>query len=149
MPANLKNDSQRSVSKQSLTFYDKVCEVFSVLLSSHNHTSLNSLNVKMFDDVLTMEKSMNSKQKYLILVKVNPSKAEAFYNGLMKLPEMPSEGVILNASYNVFGEWDFAIWFEANNNDAAVHFVGEKIRSIEGVVESITMPSTTIKEYRM
>jgi uncharacterized protein with GYD domain len=96
-----------------------------------------------------MEKSMNSKQKYLILVKVNPSKAEAFCNGLMKLSEMPSEGVKLNTSYSVFGEWDFAIWFEANNNDDAVHFVGEKIRSMDGVVESITMPATPIKEYKM
>jgi uncharacterized protein with GYD domain len=96
-----------------------------------------------------MEKSMNNKQKYLILVKLNPAKTEAFYNGLMKLSEMPAEGVKLNASYNVFGEWDFAIWFDANSNDDAVHFVGEKIRSIDGVIESITMPATPIKEYRM
>jgi hypothetical protein len=42
-----------------------------------------------------------------------------------------------------------AIWFEANNNDDAVHFVGEKIRAIEGVVETVTMPATPIKEYKM
>jgi uncharacterized protein with GYD domain len=96
-----------------------------------------------------MEKPMNNRQKYLMLVKLNPSKTEAFYNGLMKLTEMPAEGVKLNASYNVFGEWDFAIWFEAENNDAAVHFVGEKIRSIDGVIETVTMPATPVKEYRM
>ena len=92
---------------------------------------------------------MTSKQKYLVLVKLNPAKTENFYNSLMKISEMPSEGVRLNASYNVFGEWDFAIWFEANNNDEAVHFVGEKIRAIDGVIESITMPATPIKEYKM
>jgi uncharacterized protein with GYD domain len=96
-----------------------------------------------------MEKSMNNRQKYLMLVKLNPSKTEVFYNGLMKLTEMPAEGVKLNGSYNVFGEWDFVIWFEAENNDAAVHFVGEKIRSIDGVIESVTMPATPVKEYRM
>jgi uncharacterized protein with GYD domain len=96
-----------------------------------------------------MEKSKNSRQKYLMLVKLNPTKTLDFFNGLMKLSEMPAEGVRLNASYSVFGDWDFAIWFEANNNDDAVHFVGEKIRSMDGVVESITMPATPIKEYKM
>lgn len=95
-----------------------------------------------------MEKSTESKQRYLALVKLNPAKTESFYNSLMKLSETPSEGVRLNATYNVFGEWDLAVWFEANNNDKAVHFVGEKIRAIEGVVETITMPATPIKEYR-
>jgi uncharacterized protein with GYD domain len=61
----------------------------------------------------------------------------------------PLKGVRLNASYNVFGEWDFAVWFEADSNDQAVHFVGEKVRSIDGVIETITMPATPIKEYRM
>jgi uncharacterized protein with GYD domain len=96
-----------------------------------------------------MEKSMPSKQRYLLLVKLNPAKTESFYNSIMKISEMPSEGVRLNATYNVFGEWDFAIWFEANNNDDAVHFVGEKIRALDGVIESITMPATPVKEYRM
>jgi hypothetical protein len=40
-----------------------------------------------------------------------------------------------------------AIWFEANSNDDAVHFVGEKIRAMEGVIETITMPATVIKDY--
>ncbi len=95
-----------------------------------------------------MEKSMESKQRYLVLIKLNPAKTETFLNSLMEISEMPSEGVRLNASYNIFGEWDFAVWFEANNNDDAVHFVGEKIRAMEGVVETITMPATPIKEYR-
>ncbi len=92
---------------------------------------------------------MESKQRYLVLVKLNPAKTENFHDSLMKIPEMPSEGVRLNATYNVFGEWDFAVWFEANTNDQAVHFVGEKIRAIDGVVETITMPATPIKEYKM
>jgi len=98
--------------------------------------------------VIVVEKSTESKQKYLILIKLSPAKTETFYNSLMKISERPSEGVRLNATYNLFGEWDFAVWFEANNNDDAVHFVGEKIRAIDGVVETITMPATPIKEYK-
>lgn len=95
-----------------------------------------------------MEKSIGSKQKYLVLLKLNTTKTEKFTNALMSISERPSEGVSLNASYNVLGEWDVAVWFEANNNDEAVHFVGEKLRSIEGVVATLTMPATPIKEYR-
>ena len=121
---------------------------FLMWLFLHNHTALNPRSSSILF-VPVMEKSMKSMQRYLLLVKLNPAKTQNFLNSLMKITEMPSEGVRLNASYNVFGQWDFAIWFEANNNDDAVHFVGEKIRSIDGVVESITMPATPIKEYKM
>ena len=92
---------------------------------------------------------MEHKQKYLVLIKVNPAKTENFHNLMMRITEMPSEGVRLNATYNVFGEWDFAVWFEANNNDDAVHFVGEKIRAMDGVIETVTMPAIPLKEYKM
>jgi hypothetical protein len=36
-----------------------------------------------------MEKSMPSKQKYLVLVKLNPAKTDNFYNSIMKISEMP------------------------------------------------------------
>lgn len=88
-------------------------------------------------------------QKYLVLIKVNPNKTEAFFNSLSSLSKNPIEGVNVNASYNVFGDWDIAVWFEADSNDNAVHFVGEKIRTIEGVMDTHTMPATVIKEYNM
>jgi len=92
---------------------------------------------------------MESKQKFLVLLRVNPSKAENFIAALMRLTEMPAEGVKLIASYNILGKWDCAVWFEASDNDSAVHFIGEKLRSIGGVTETITMPATLIKQYRM
>ena len=95
-----------------------------------------------------MEKSMESKQKYLVLIKLNPSKTETFHNHLMRMSERPSEGVTLNAVYNVFGGWDVAVWFEADNNDKAAHFISEKLRSVDGVIETLTMPATTIKELQ-
>lgn len=100
--------------------------------------------------VILMEKDMNRNgmmQKYLVLVKLNPSKTLPFFNALRAIDERPMEGIRLNASYNTFGTWDFAIWFEADSNENAIHFVGENIRSIEGVNETLTMPATTLKEY--
>ena len=94
-----------------------------------------------------MQKSMM--QKYLLLVKLNPAKTEAFFNSISRLSERPIEGVRVNDTYNVFGTWDFAIWFEADSNENAIHFVGEKIRVMEGVNETLTMPATNIKEHRM
>ncbi len=88
-------------------------------------------------------------QKYLVLIKMHPTKTEAFLNSVSALSNRPAEGVRLDATYNVFGNWDFAVWFEADNNESAVHFVGEKIRSIDGVIETITMPATAIKEFPM
>jgi uncharacterized protein with GYD domain len=93
-----------------------------------------------------MEKNM---QKYLVLVKLNPAKTETFLDSLSAISERPMEGIRVNASYNVFGTWDFAVWFEADSNENAIHFVGEKIRSIEGVNETLTMPATKLKEYNM
>ena len=93
-----------------------------------------------------MQKNM---QKYLVLIKLNPIKTESLFNSLSSMSRQPIEGVNVNASYNVFGNWDIAVWFEADSNDNALHFVGEKIRSIDGVTETLTMPATVIKEYNM
>ena len=88
-------------------------------------------------------------QKYLVLIKVDTTKTLDFLNSISALSNMPAEGVRLDATYNVFGNWDFCVWFEARTNDDAVHFVGEQIRSIKGVAETVTMPATAVKEYPM
>ena len=86
-------------------------------------------------------------QKYLVLIKLNPLKTDAFIKSFSSLSKQPIQGVNVNASYNVFGNWDIAIWFEADSNDNALHFVGDKIRAIDGVTETMTMPATTLKDY--
>ncbi len=86
-------------------------------------------------------------QKYLVLIKLNPLKTGAFFDAFSNLSQNPIEGVNVSGSYNVFGNWDIAIWFEADSNDNALHFVGDKIRAMEGVVDTHTMPATAIKEY--
>jgi uncharacterized protein with GYD domain len=74
--------------------------------------------------------------------------AAKLYEPLMEFTENPIEGVKLEEAYQVFGKWDFAVLFEADNNENALQFVGNKIRLIEGVMETTTIPLTPIKNYR-
>ena len=55
---------------------------------------------------------------------------------------------MIEASYSLFVYWDFALFFKADSNDNALHFVGEKLRVIEGVAETSTTPMTVLKEHK-
>ncbi len=92
-----------------------------------------------------MEKSV---QKYLLMIKLSPNMAAKLYEPLMEYSQKPMEGVKLEEAYQVFGEWDFAVLFQADTNANALHFVGDRIRLIEGVVETFTIPLAPIKDYR-
>jgi hypothetical protein len=92
-----------------------------------------------------MEKSM---QKYLVLIKLTIGKGGEFWDGFSKMPDDPMKGVKLEASYSLFGKWDFAIFFNADTNDNALHFVGEKLRAIPGIAETSTSPMTILKEHK-
>jgi len=85
---------------------------------------------------------------YLLLVKIRPEDTGNFVRDLKNLPEKPTTGVTLHYTYNVFGAWDACIWFEADTHDNAMNFVQNKIRPITGVIETYTMPTTSIKEYK-
>ncbi len=74
--------------------------------------------------------------------------AAKLYEPLMEFEENPIEGVTLEEAYQVFGEWDFAVLFRADTNVDALHFVSDKIRLIEGVTETFTIPLAPIKNYR-
>ena len=74
--------------------------------------------------------------------------AAKLYEPLMEFDEAPVKGVTLEEAFQVFGEWDYAILFQALSNEDALHFVGDKIRLVEGVMETLTVPMTPIKEYR-
>ena len=75
--------------------------------------------------------------------------AAKLYGPLMEFTENPIKGVKLEEAYQVFGKWDFAVLFEADTNENALHFVGDKIRLIEGVMETTTIPLASIKDYRV
>jgi len=74
--------------------------------------------------------------------------AAKLYEPLMEFGEDPIEGVKLEEAYQVFGQWDFAVLFQADTNENALHFVGDKIRLIEGVIETTTIPLVPLKDYR-
>ena len=67
---------------------------------------------------------------------------------LMEFTENPVKGVKLEEAYQVFGKWDYAILFQADTNENALHFVGDKIRLVEGVMQTFTIPLTPLKDYR-
>jgi uncharacterized protein with GYD domain len=89
-----------------------------LFVCSHTYLCILSVFIKLV--IFNMEKNM---QKYLVLIKLNPLKTNAFFNAFSSLSQNPIEGVNISGSYNVFGNWDIAIWFEANSNDNALHFV--------------------------
>jgi uncharacterized protein with GYD domain len=89
-----------------------------------------------------------SVQKYLLMIKLSPNMAAKLYEPLMGFSQKPMEGVKLEEAYQVFGEWDFAVLFQADTNASALHFVGDKIRLIDGVLETFTIPLAPIKDYR-
>jgi uncharacterized protein with GYD domain len=89
----------------------------------------------------------NFVQKYLLMIKLSPNMAAKLYEPLMQFSEKPVQGIKLEEAYQVFGEWDFAVLFQADTNIDALHFVSDKIRLIEGVTETFTIPLAPIKNY--
>jgi DNA-binding Lrp family transcriptional regulator len=87
-------------------------------------------------------------QKYLLMIKLSPNMAAKLYEPLMEFDEKPMEGVKLEEAYQVFGQWDFALLFQASSNEDALHFVSDKIRLIEGIMDTFTIPLVSIKDYR-
>jgi DNA-binding Lrp family transcriptional regulator len=87
-------------------------------------------------------------QKYLAMIRISPNMAAKLYEPLMEFTEKPIAGVTLEEAYQVFGRWDFALLFQADTNENALHFVGDKIRLVEGVMETFTIPLSPIKNYR-
>jgi hypothetical protein len=51
----------------------------------------------------------------------------------------------LYLEYHVFGRWDFAVFFEADTNMNALHFAGDIVRPIEGVVAMRTIPLAPLR----
>ena len=90
---------------------------------------------------------LKNQQKYLLMIKINPNSAAKLYEPLMEYGDKPIEGVTLEEAYQVFGEWDFAILFHAETNVDALRFVGNKIRILEGVNSTFTIPLAPIRNY--
>ena len=74
--------------------------------------------------------------------------AAKLYEPLMDFGENPMKGVKLEEAYRVFGKWDFAILFQADTNSDALDFVANKIRLVEGVIKTTTIPLAALKNWR-
>jgi uncharacterized protein with GYD domain len=88
-----------------------------------------------------------SKQKYFSFIKLGSSGSGKLYAEIMKWKEKPMIGIKLEETYQVFGKWDFAVLFEADTNENALHFVGDIVRPIEGVVAMRTIPLAPLRSW--
>jgi len=79
--------------------------------------------------------------QYLVLLKLSPTKITDTINDLRSLPQKPSPGVDLQYVMNVFGTWDVAMWFDADNSNQALEFIREKLNQTPGVVDAYTVPA--------
>jgi DNA-binding Lrp family transcriptional regulator len=79
--------------------------------------------------------------EYLVLLKLSPTKVIDTISDLRSLPEKPSPGVDLEYVMNVFGTWDVALWFDAENASQALEFIKEKLSQVPGVVDVYTVPA--------
>lgn len=78
---------------------------------------------------------------YLVLLRLDQGKIVKAIKSLRDLPEKPSPGVNLQYLMNIFGTWDVAMWFNAENSSKAVDFIEKKIGQISGVVDAYTVPT--------
>ncbi len=85
--------------------------------------------------------------KYTLLVKIDPEKTSEVNRDLSNLPESPNLGVKLHYSFNIYGDWDICVWFEADNDDNANDFVKKQVAKIPGVTKTNILPSTILKQY--
>ena len=79
--------------------------------------------------------------EYLALLKLSPTKIIDTINDLRKLPRKPSPGVKMEYVMNVFGTWDVALWFDADNSIQALEFINGKLNQVQGVVDVYTVPA--------
>ncbi len=79
--------------------------------------------------------------KYLVLLKLSPTKITDTINDLRGLSQKPSPGVDLEYVMNVFGTWDVAMWFDADNSNQALEFIHGKLAQSPGVVDAYTVPA--------
>ena len=92
-----------------------------------------------------MSKSM---MKYQVLVKTISGKGGQFWEVFQKMPTEPMKGVTIESSWNLYGYWDFVIFFQADSNENSLHFVGEVLRATPGNADTSTSPMTILKEHK-
>ncbi len=83
---------------------------------------------------------------YIVMVKMTQNKPDLFCNSLNKCVEKPvSEDAQIKCGFKVAGPWNYSLWLEAANDDAATRFAKEKIRAIDGVTETTIMSAAPLE----
>ncbi|MCW3998762.1 MAG: hypothetical protein NWE93_00805 [Candidatus Bathyarchaeota archaeon] len=90
---------------------------------------------------------MENAQKFVVFIKIGSKGADGIYQAIMKWNQSPLKGVMLQEACQAFGKWDFMVLFEADTNENALHFVGDIVRPVEGVVATRTIPVPALKKW--
>jgi uncharacterized protein with GYD domain len=88
-----------------------------------------------------------SAQKYISFIKLGQKGSGKLYDEIMAWKGNPMDGVKLLEAYQVFGRWDFAVIFEADTNENALHFAGDIVRPIGGVAAMRTIPLAPLRSW--
>jgi hypothetical protein len=67
---------------------------------------------------------------------------------IMNWKQNPMNGVVFEETYQILGEWNFAVLFQDCTNENSLHFVGDIVRSIEGVATTFTLLIAPVKDYK-
>jgi hypothetical protein len=79
--------------------------------------------------------------EYLVLLKLNPTKLVETLNSIRNMDGNPVNGVDLEYSMNIFGNWDVGMWINAEESGQAMEFVQKKMKPLTGVTEVYTLPT--------
>ncbi len=90
---------------------------------------------------------MQQSQKYLAFIKLGSQGATPLYGEIMKWNQAPIKGVMLQEAAQMFGKWDFVVLFSADTNENALHFVGDVVRKVDGVVATKTIPIAPLRSW--
>ncbi len=71
------------------------------------------------------------------MVKMSEDKPDLFCNSLNKCFEKPvAKDAQIKCGFKTGGPWNYSLWLEADDDDAATRFTKENIRTINGVTET-------------
>jgi hypothetical protein len=75
-------------------------------------------------------------------------KCGEFGEAFQKMFTEPMKGVMIEASWSLYGYWDFVIFFKADSNKNSLHFVGKVLRAISGIADTRTSPMNILEEHK-
>jgi len=84
---------------------------------------------------------------YITLLRTERTRTKDALKGPKALPENHNPNLKVYYVANLFSEWDNCVWFEVDNHEHTMDFVQNRIAKIPGIVQTCTLPTTSINKY--